>query len=250
MGQEKKLTITEHLQELRGRLLKSFIAVGAGTVVSFFFVEKFFQLLTRPAGGVELIYIEVTEMLGTYIKVALLGGVVLALPVVVYQAVMFIAPALTPREKRVLYTYLPGVTVAFVTGVLFGYFVLLPPALKFLFTFGSDIAAPQIRIGNYISVVTTLLFWLGVSFETPFLMMILSRMGIVSPQKFARFRKFAILSAFILGGLITPTMDPINQGLVALPIVVLYEAGILLAKLVARKEPRSAPRVSEVTEIK
>ena len=170
-------------------------------------------------------------MIGITMKVSLMGGLVLALPIILYQIVMFVAPGLTPREKRYLVALLPGAMISFVTGATFGYYVLLPPALNFLLTFGSDIATPMIRIGNYINLVVTLLFWLGVSFQTPLVMFFLSKIGVITPWTLARQRRFAVVVAFILGALITPTFDPVNQSLVAVPIILLYELGIWLARL-------------------
>ena len=129
--------------------------------------------------------------------------------------------------------------MSFLAGATFGYFILMPPALRFLLSFGSDIATPMIRVGNYINLVVTLLFWLGISFETPLVMFFLSKIGIVTPKALARQRRFAIVVAFILGAIITPTFDPVNQSFVAVPIILLYEIGIWLAKLARFREKKS-----------
>lgn len=240
MSDEKRMTLVEHLAELRQRLIVLVVVVALTTVLSFLFAGYLFEILIRPAGGVTLIYTEVTEMLGTYMKVALLSGLILALPVIIYELVMFVAPGLTRQEKRYLYILLPGVTLSFVAGAAFAYFVLVPPALKFLLTFGGDIATPQIKIGNYISTVSSLLFWIGIIFEIPLVIYFLARIGVVNPRLLSRFRPYAIVGAFLLGAVITPTFDPINQTLVAAPLILLYEVGILLAR-VARRTPRPAP---------
>jgi sec-independent protein translocase protein TatC len=172
-----------------------------------------------------------TEMIGITMKVSLMGGLVIAFPVILYQVVMFVSPGLTGKEKRYLYALFPGAIASFAAGAAFGYYVLLPPALNFLLTFGSDIATPLIRVGNYINLVVTLLFWLGVSFEMPLIMFFLSKIGVITPRALARQRRYALVAAFILGALITPTFDPINQSLVAIPIIFLYELGIWLARL-------------------
>jgi len=237
--EEKRLTLTEHLRELRSRLIKAVIALAITTVLSFAFTERIFRLLLVPAGDIKPVFIEVTEMLTTYFRVALLSGFILALPYLLYQAIMFVAPGLQPRERRWLFTFLPAAGVSFLAGVLFGYFVLLPPALKFLLSFGGDLATPQIRISNYINLVLGLMFWLGVVFETPLVMYFLARLGIVTPGALGRFRKAFIVLAFVIGALITPTPDPINQTLVAAPLVILYEVGVLLARLAARARRKS-----------
>ncbi len=231
-----KLTLTGHLGELRRRLLRSLIALLITTLASFFFAERIFDVLIAPAGNIDLIFIEMTEMLGTYMKVSLASGLVFAMPYLVYQLVMFVSPALTKQEKRYVYLMLPWITLMFAGGVIFAYYILIPPAVNFLITFGSDIATPQIKIGNYISIVTRLLVAIGAVFETPIIILFLTRIGIVTPDMLARKRRHAIVIAFILAALITPTWDPINQSMVALPLIFLFELSIWLSKLVKRRE--------------
>jgi sec-independent protein translocase protein TatC len=166
-------------------------------------------------------------------------------PYLTYELIMFVAPALTTREKRYVYLILPWIALMFAGGVAFGYFVLVPRVTNFLLTFGNQIATPQPRIGNYISVVTRLLLATGLVFELPVLTTFLARLGIVSPQWLAGKRKAAIILAFILAAMITPTIDPINQSLVAVPLIILYEMSIWLAKLVYRKEKPAAELASE-----
>ena len=234
---DRELPLGGHLTELRRRLIATVLALLVTTVVAFVFYRAIFDVLMTPAQGFEslrdgkLIFIDLTEMIGVTMKVCLLTGVALALPFILYQVVMFISPGLTGREKRYLYTLLPGVLLSFIAGAAFAYFVLLPPALHFLLTFGSEIATPMPRIGTYINLVVTILFWLGIAFEMPLVMFFLSKIGIITPQALARQRRFALVGAFILGAMITPTFDPFNQSLVAGPIIVLYELGILLARV-------------------
>lgn len=156
----------------------------------------------------------------------------------VYQFVSFVSPGLNAAERRYLYALLPSGIVVFAIGAAFGYFVLFPPAIHFLFHFGDEVATAQIRIGSYVRLMISLLLWMGVVFETPIVLFFLSRIGVVTPQQLGKQRRYAIVVAFILGALITPTFDPINQTLVALPIIVLYEVGIWLAKLGARQRNR------------
>jgi sec-independent protein translocase protein TatC len=236
---EQKLTLLEHINELRKRLIRGVIAVAIGIVIAFIFWRWLFYILMLPAQNIHLIFIELTEMIGVVMKVCLGAGLILAMPYLTLQAILFIRPALTPRESRYVYVILPWITVMFLGGVVFGYFVLIPPAMKFLYSFGSDVATPQIIIGNYISIVTRLLLAIGLVFELPVLTTFLARMGIVKPEWLSSKRKLAIVGAFILAAIITPTYDPINQSLVAVPLVILYEMSIWLAKLVYRrnKEP-------------
>jgi sec-independent protein translocase protein TatC len=241
MSEEKKLTFMGHIRELRGRLAWSVLALGITTIIAFVFADKIFHFLIAPAGDIHLIYTEMTEMFSTYMIVSLAGGFVLAMPFFVYQIVMFVSPALTRREKKYVYIALPWITLMFLGGVAFGYLILLPPAMKFLITFGSDIATPQIKIGNYITLVTRLLVAIGAVFETPVIITFLSSLGIVSPQWLSNKRKWAYIGAFILAAIITPTMDPINQSLVAVPLVVLYEISIILSKIVYRRRAKGVP---------
>jgi len=243
MSGDKKLTILGHLFELRSRLIKCVIAILVTTLICFVFAKQIFYILILPAEGINLIYIEMTEMIGTYMKVCLIGGIILAMPYIIYHFIMFVSPALTRRERRYVYLVLPWIALMFMGGVAFGYFVLLPPATKFLITFGSDIASPEIKIGNYISLVSRLLLAIGLVFELPAVTTFLSKLGIISPQWLSSKRKTAIIFAFILAAIITPTFDPINQSLVAIPLVVLYEMSIWLAKLVHPKESVTVPVV-------
>ncbi|MFH1559912.1 MAG: twin-arginine translocase subunit TatC [Chloroflexota bacterium] len=237
MMRDRELSLSGHLVELRRRLVISTVTLVVATVIAFAFHPVLFDLLMGPARGFEslrdqkLVFIQVTEMIGITMKVSLMGGLVLASPMLIYQAVMFVAPGLTPKEKRYLFALLPGGIISFAAGAAFGYYVLIPPALRFLLTFGSDIATPMIRVGNYINLVVTMLFWLGVSFETPLVMFFLSKIGVITPRALARQRRFAVVVAFVLGALITPTFDPVNQSMVAVPIILLYELGIWLARL-------------------
>ncbi len=178
-------------------------------------------------------------------KVSLVTGLVLAFPIILYQIVLFVAPGLTPREKRYLYGFLPGVLLSFAAGAAFGYYVLIPPAINFLINFGGDIAEPTIRIGNYINLVVMLLFWMGVVFETPAVMFLLAKLRVVSPQGFSKWRRHWVVVAFVLGAIITPTFDPINQTLVAGPLIVLYEVGIWLSKLAVRGQGRAPSPVPQ-----
>ena len=242
--------------ELRTRLIRSVIAVAITTALSFAFAQQIFEILTFKSPLVEpvfnflttkfhlfapptinLVFIDITEMIGTYMKVCLVAGIIIAMPYIVWEVAGFISPALTKQErKRFIYTALPWVGFMFILGVLFTYFILLPPATRFMTTFGSDIATPQIRISNYVSTITRLLLAVGLVFEMPVVATVLARFGLVSPKWLASKRKWAIVIAFILGGIITPTLDPVNQTLVAFPLVLLYEASILMTRLVYRKK--------------
>ena len=244
MNSNRELTLLEHLNELRRRVFISVIALIIGAMVAFLFWTDIVELLKRPAqelndgAGVILIATQVTELLSTSVKVSLVSGFVLALPVILYQVVRFVAPGLSASEQRYLFLFIPGALLAFIGGVAFAYFVLTPRALPFLLTFGDGVAAPLIRISNLVDVMLRLLFWMGVAFETPVVMYLLAQLGIVTSRMFSRFRKYWVVVAFILGAIITPTFDPLNQTLVAAPLLALYEVGIFLAWLAGRARRR------------
>lgn len=242
---EKDLTLRGHLIELRQRLIWSVIAVAITTIVCFVFGNRiidFFQ--SRAPEDIEFVAIQVTEKVVTYMKVCLYGGVALALPFLVYQLVMFIHPALTSKEKKYLYLLMPGVALFFAAGVAFAYFVFLPTALDFLLKgpWVSDVEARP-SIGNYISLITRMLVATGLIFQIPLLIYFLSRIGVINPQWLSKFRKFAFVGAFIISAIVTPTPDPINQTIVAIPILLLYEIGVLLSKLAWRQ--RGSPVESQ-----
>lgn len=234
------MTLLEHLIELRNRVMWASAAVVAGMII--FFVPaigfRLIEVLLEPARtsipGFTASYIEPMENVVTYFRVALLGGLTLGMPMIIYQVVRFVGPALTPSEKRWMYPIVLGASFAYIAGMAFAFFVVLPPAMDFLLTFGSDFAEPDIRIGNYISFVTRIMFVLGLVFETPIIVMGLAKFGVVSARQLLRFWRFAIVGAFLISAVATPTIDPITQSLVAGPIVLLYFVGIGLAWLVRR----------------
>jgi sec-independent protein translocase protein TatC len=231
MAEERKLTIIEHLEELRDRLIKSIIALTITTLISFVFAKRFLQILIAPMGETPPVSPSPTTSIVVFTKVALISGLALAMPVLVYQLIRFIIPGLTPQEKRYLFLILPGATISFIAGAAFAYFIMLPTAIPFLKGFLSDIIKPNWFIDRYISFITSLLFWVGLSFETPLLIFFLAKLGIVTPAVLSRYRKYAILVIAVIAAVITPTPDPFNMILVMAPLILLYEIGILLAKL-------------------
>ncbi|MBI2912770.1 MAG: twin-arginine translocase subunit TatC [Chloroflexi bacterium] len=238
---EKFMTLMEHLEELRFRLMVSALGIVAGLGVSAYFGQDLIDFLKQPAESrnpdFRLTFIEPFELFVTYFRVSLLGGLIVGMPIMVYQGLRFVSPGLKPGERRWLYGTVIGATGLFLGGVAFAYYVALPPALDFLLNFGNDLAEPQIRVSSYIDFVTRLLFWTGVTFETPLVIMFLGRFGIVRPGQLLRWWRIAIVAAFAIAAIVTPTIDPVTQSLVAGPIIALYFLGIVLAWLV---RPRRA----------
>ncbi|MEX2598520.1 MAG: twin-arginine translocase subunit TatC [Dehalococcoidia bacterium] len=231
---EQGMTLREHLDELRKRLFFSLAVVLVGAIVAFIFRAPIIEFLLAPGFGQFGTRPQATEVLETVsviFKIAIMAGFVAALPVILYQLIMFVSPGLTSRERLYLFLFLPGVLAAFVAGVAFGYYVLFPPALGFLFTFGSEFVDNEFRIASYMNIVTSLMFWMGVVFQIPIVMFGLARLGVLRARQMARFRRFGVVLAFVAAAIITPTFDPVNQVMVAMPILVLYEFGLLMGKL-------------------
>jgi sec-independent protein translocase protein TatC len=230
-AEEAVMPLMEHLKELRTRLIRASIALVITTGASFAFTKQAFIILKEPAKDITLQALKPTETLGNYMKVALLCGIILAMPVIVYQIGRFIAPGLTKKERRYLFLLVPGATLCFVAGVAFAYFVMMPPALRALGNFLNDIIQQQWAVGEYLSFVTSLLFWIGVSFELPLFVYFLAKIGLIDAKTLAKNRKYAIVVIAVLAAVITPTVDPLNMALVMGPLVILYEIGVLLAKI-------------------
>jgi sec-independent protein translocase protein TatC len=228
-----EMTIFAHLEELRDRLIKSLLALAAGTAIAFAFTTPIMRFLIAPA-GIKPVFLRPTEMFLTYFRVSMLAGVILAMPIIVYQFMRFAWPGLAGSERKYLVFVVPAATVSFVAGVAFTYYVLLPYALHYLISFGGDLAEAKWAIGDYITFVTTLLFWSGMIFETPLIMFFLARMRIVTPEFLSKNRRIAVLIIAVVAAVITPTPDPFNMGLVMVPLLLMYELGILLAKLAYR----------------
>ncbi|MDD5605458.1 MAG: twin-arginine translocase subunit TatC [Dehalococcoidales bacterium] len=235
VAETQGMPIMVHLKEMRDRLIKSVIALVVTTSISLYFAEDIVGILKRPAGNIELISIEMIENLSVFFKVSLAGGIVLAMPILVYQLFAFIIPALTSKEKRYIFTMLPFIVFMFLCGIAFAYWVALPPALRFLTDFFTEQAETQIRISNYISFVTRLILGLGLVFETPVVVMFLARIGVVSPQWLAGKRKIWVVLAFVIAAIVTPTPDPGNQLIVAIPLILLLELSIFLSRFVYKK---------------
>ena len=230
-GESAVMPLMEHLKELRTRLIRAFIALFVTTGASFVFAKQVFVILLAPLGDANVQALKPTESLGNYMKVALLCGIILAMPVIVYQLGRFLAPGLTKKEKRYLFLLVPGATLCFVTGVAFAYYIMLPAAVPFLQGFMADIIEQQWAVGEYLSFVTSLLFWIGVAFELPLFVYFLAKVGVIDAQMLSKNRKYAVVIIAIVAAVITPTVDPLNMALVMGPLIVLYEIGVILAKI-------------------
>jgi sec-independent protein translocase protein TatC len=236
---EKKLPLTAHLQELRKRLVLSFIAVGAGFAFCYTFAESIFDILagpllkTMPAGG-SLIFTSVAEAFFTYMKVAFIAGLILASPFVLYQIWVFVAPGLYRHEKKYVVPFVLAGSFFFALGIFFGYYVALPVGFKFLLGYATDFIKPMPSMKEYLSFSIKFLLAFGLVFEFPVVLVLLARIGVVDAKTLAKQRKYAILLIFIFAAVLTPP-DIISQVLVALPLMGLYELSIFLSKVFGKK---------------
>ena len=235
-----KNTFSNHVLELRKRLIISIITILISGIITFIFHKDILEFLLNPPNGLTYfqntkpIYTELTEYISVAIKVSIYTGILISSPIIFLQIISFLSPGLKKNEKKFLYLSIPIIYVTFSLGLIFGLYVLFPPAIRFLITFGSDIATPYIRIGNYISILISLLGWMGLIFQTPLIMFILGKLKIINSIKIKRFRRYFWVVSFVLGAIITPTFDPINQTLVAIPIILLYEIGFILVWIINR----------------
>src|SRR5258708_16360561 len=238
---DKELSLMQHLGELRNRLMVACFGVLITTTLAFFFAKDIILLLEAPAHlGKPLQIISPTEGFTTYMRVSLFTGIALAMPIILYEIYAYIDPALRSNERRFLLTLGPFVLLLFVGGVAFCYFVLLPNAINFLFTFGSEVFEAAPRASEYISFVTTFILGVGIVFEMPVIIFALTTIGIVKRSWLAKQRRYVVLLVFVLGAVITPTPDPFNQTLVAVPMYLLFELGLLLSLISERARRRAA----------
>jgi sec-independent protein translocase protein TatC len=234
-----------HLIELRDRLVKILVGVAIASLIGFWLVNSpvilgkqvpdlMVEHLTPV--GTKLQAIGVGELFLGYMRIALIIGIAIAMPIIVYQIVGFFSPALLPSEKRMVFVALPFVTELFAAGLAFGWFFTVPAALSFLLGYGQTVnVATQPTWDSFIDLATTLLLWNGIIFELPAIIYLLARLGVVSAQMLGAWRRYVIVLITIIAALITPTGDPFNLMLLAVPMYLLFELGILLARLVPKK---------------
>jgi len=223
-------------RRIRIRLFWILLTFGAGAGGTWYYREAVFGLLLAPAGGNLSpfegnlpIFTSPTSMMGATIQLAIRGGVIAALPVVVVSVYTLFSLLIPPKQRRFLVVFLPATVVCFLLGAAFAYFVLLPTGLQFLLNFGTGVAVPVIVLDEYIALLTAMVFWLGVVFELPITMYLLAKMQIISYLRLRGLRKYVPVAAFVLSAIITPTFDVFNQTLLAVPIIVLYEVGLFLS---------------------
>ena len=236
---EEPMLLVDHLEALRRHLFRAMIVLFGTTVLSFVFAARIIDLLAEPIGGLDALQsIEVTESIGTFMRISLMTGFILAFPYILFELFAFVNPGLRRGERRLVLMAIPFSLILFITGIVFTYFVVLPSALPFLLNFMGITTIP--RPTNYVRFVTNLMFWIGVAFQFPLVIYVLAGLGFVEARTLARNWRFALVGIAVLAAAATPTVDPVNMALVMAPMIVLYVISIGLAALAGAGRRRRA----------
>ena len=239
--EESSMSLMEHLVELRVRLMWVVGALVVGTLIAFIFTFDLIDIINAPLTelGIKPQALGPTDSIVVFFKVGFTAGAALAMPVLLYQLVSFVAPGLYPKEKRMLWLMLPGAMVLFVIGAAFSFFFMLPVGVQFLATFAQEQIEQDWAVDRYYGLVTRVVFWIGVAFETPLVMAFLARIGLVSGRQLLGWWRQSIVVAAIVAAMITPTIDPVNMAVVMGPLIVLYFLSVGLAYLLYKpRTPR------------
>jgi sec-independent protein translocase protein TatC len=245
---DDRMPFMEHLGELRTRIVRALVGVLAGALIALPFSQQIVDWLARPVTrlGYELVFTAPAEAFWVQMKVGLIGGLFLAAPVVLWQVWAFVAPGLHTYERKYAIPFVLIGSLMFIAGGAFSLFVVTPYALNFLLGYARPGLKPMITIQNHIDFLLKFTLAFGVVFELPLALTLLARMGVVSARTLAKNRKYAILGAFVVSAVLTPTPDAFNQSLMAGPLIVLYEVGIISARIFGRRSP-APPAAPEST---
>ncbi len=229
----------EHLEELRRRIIVAFLSLTAAAVVGYIYAWPILDILKKPAVkegiSMDLYYMTVLEPFMLKFKIALYAGLMISLPVIIYEVLAFIAPALKKKERRVMYGSLFFIIFFFAVGMVFCYYFIMPIGIKWLVNQSNGRIAPILSAGSYASLATLLLIALGVVFETPLVVFLVVRLGIVDAKKLHKNWRWAVIAVMAFAALITPDWNPITMMLVAVPMFALYEGSVLLAGMKRKK---------------
>ena len=236
-----EMSFFDHLEELRWRIIRALIGIVLGMIVCWIFIDWIMQdVMLRPilllnknlSGGQQPIHLQNLKPFGQlmlYMEVAIIGGIILSVPNILYQLWAFIAPGLMPKERKYIKSIVFFSSFCFLSGIAFSYFVMLPAALQFFAGFGSPDIANNIAINEYMSFIVSVMLAAGVVFELPMVSWFLSKLGILTPAFMRKYRRHSIVAIFILAAVLTPGTDPVSQILLAIPLLVLYEVSILIS---------------------
>ena len=250
--EQSKMPLFQHLEELRTRLLICCLAVGIGFVGCYFFSSRIFEILMRPwinamppGQPAKLIYTAPHEAFFVYMKVSFIAGTLLAAPVILWQVWKFVAPGLYENEKRYMLPVILSSSLCFISGVLFGYFVVIPVAFKFFASFSSEYITPMLRTTEYLAFANKMLLCFGIAFQLPVFAFFLAKMGVLSADYLKRKRKWAIVLVFVAAAVLTPSPDIVSQLLMAMPLLVLYEASVWIVHFFGGKPFNAAKETGE-----
>lgn len=236
--EKKEMPFLDHLEELRWRILKCIISIMIFTIVAFIFSDELIRFLIMPSQKlnppINLQVLKVQGMLYVKIGVALSGGIIVSLPVILYQIWKFVVPGLLEKERRYILPLLFFSTIFFIIGAAFAYYIIIPVTLRFLIGLGIEEVKDNISINYYFSFVLRLILLSGLIFEMPIISFFLSKIGLLTPAFLRHYRKVALVSIFVLAAIITPP-DPTSQLMLAVPLIILYEFSIIIAKLAMPK---------------
>ena len=227
------MSIIAHLEELRKRLIYSIAAVAVGSGVAYFYIDEIMRCLTAPAG--KLYYMQPAEAFFTYLKIAVFGGFLLALPIIFYEIWRFILPALTVRERKALLLIVPLSVVLFVVGIAFSFTLVLPAAIRFFIGFGTDNLEPLFSLGKYLDFVLAFILPFGCIFELPLIIVVLAKLGFVGSAFLWKQQRIVVFLSFVIGAVISPTPDVFSQTMIAVPMILLYEISYVIVRFVLRK---------------
>jgi sec-independent protein translocase protein TatC len=238
---DSRMTIIEHLEELRRRIMISLIFFVATVIFSFLFVKQISAIIRLPAIGIveNFIFTAPTEVFAAYMRISLLSGFVISIPFILYQLGAFLKPAIQPDKRNYIFLWLVISFLLSMAGIMFSYFLALPFALKFLISFAAGAAVSMISIGKYFSFAAVFLLIGAAVFQIPVIMGLLSSVGMLNSRFFSKNRKYAVVAIFIISAIITPTQDIFNMLVFALPMWALYEIGIFISWI---SEKRRADR--------
>jgi sec-independent protein translocase protein TatC len=242
-----KMSFFDHLTELRTRIVWSLVPAGIGLLISLYFTTAVMRFLSGHL-KTELVFTTPTEAFWTYMKVAMIMGLFIAMPIILWNVWAFVAPGLHKHERKYAAPFVIIGSLLFIGGGAFAMLVVVPFAISFLVSFGQDQGLrPMITISSYIDFILKFTLAFGVVFEMPVVITLLSMLGVVTPQFLSKNRKYAILINFVIAAILTPTPDIVNQSLMAGPLIILYEVGIICSRVVARKKARP-PAAEEVAK--
>lgn len=237
-SKEARASLFDHIEALRKHLFRMVLSLVITVGISFAFTQKLIEYFAKPVGGLEVLRaIEVTESIGVFMRVALMSGIIIALPYIAYEVWAFLAPGLKPSSKKFGLLGIPLASLLFISGAAFAYYVMMPAALPFLLNFMGIQA--ELRPASYFSFLLGVMFWIGVSFEFPLVIYILSAVGFVKPHILKEQWRLAMVIISILAAAITPTVDPVNMALVMLPMSLLYFFSIGLSYIAYRNRNKN-----------